>query len=157
MTDTSDVTIDLRGRLSVRPPGRKLRVRGIPACQIVARIREEVGCRVSEPYPVLLCRPSGHGRWRWAALPDVRVVARQLRSLGSGSIRRNRERKNLLKRVFSISMLALAGLITAAASAQATCTFHIITRYHYLDNNGSDHACVVWQSTDCSITTACAG
>jgi hypothetical protein len=54
-------------------------------------------------------------------------------------------------------MLALAGLVTTAASAQAACTFHVIVRYHYYDENGSDHACVVWQSVDCSVTTACAG
>jgi len=55
-------------------------------------------------------------------------------------------------------MLALAALVGMAAGAQAqSCTFHIITRYHYQDGNGSDHACVVWQSEDCSVTTACAG
>jgi hypothetical protein len=63
-----------------------------------------------------------------------------------------------MKRFFSASALALIAVLGAVSAAQAqSCTYHILARYHYTDEIGSDHACVVFQRTDCGVTTMCAG
>ena len=63
-----------------------------------------------------------------------------------------------MKRLFSASALALIAVFGAAGVAQAqSCQYHVLSRFHYTDAIGSDHACVVFQRTDCGITTMCAG
>ena len=63
-----------------------------------------------------------------------------------------------MKRLLSAFALVLVVVIGAANVAQAQgCTYRVLARFHYADDIGSDHACVVFQRTDCGITTMCAG
>lgn len=63
-----------------------------------------------------------------------------------------------MKRLISVTALALLSVLATAAVAQAqTCQYQVLARFHYVDEVGSDHACIVFQRTDCGITTMCAG
>lgn len=61
-----------------------------------------------------------------------------------------------MKRLTACFGLIAVLLFPLAANAQS-CVYHVITRYHYTDANGSDHGCTVTQFSDCSVWTACAG
>lgn len=63
-----------------------------------------------------------------------------------------------MKRFLSVAAVALSAIIGSTSVAQAqSCTYHVLSRFHYTAQDGGDRACVVYQSADCSITMMCAG
>ena len=55
----------------------------------------------------------------------------------------------------ALSLLAVMG--TASVAHAQDCTYKVLARFHYNAADGGDRACVVYQRTDCGVTTMCAG